>query len=85
MKVRNIQWDPRVALCTATHDDPYKYVIADGTCEIVRDGVAERASSISQRYYGGERGRRFARETLESGNSVLLVVTPTKLLTESAA
>ena len=84
VKVRNIRQNPNVALCIATHDEPYKYVVAEGVCEITRDGVTERAYSISIRYYGVDRGKQFARENL-GGGSVLLVVTPTKLLTESAA
>jgi len=85
VKARNIRKNPSVALCIATHDEPHKYVLAEGHCEIVREGVADRAYSISTRYYGAERGREFASETMASGNSVLLVTTPTRLITESAA
>ena len=85
VKARNIRGDPRVALCIATHDEPHRYVLAEGLCEIVREGVPQRASSISARYYGEDRGRKFARETMESGEWVILVTRPTKLLTESAA
>ena len=85
VKARNIRGDPRVALCIATHDEPYKYVLAEGLCEIVREGVAQRASSIGARYYGEDRGRKFVRETMESGEWVILVTIPTRLLTESAA
>lgn len=92
VKARNIRKNPSVALCIATHDEPHKYVLVEGHCEIVREGVAERAYSISTRYYGAERGTEFARETMasgssaiESGNSVLLVTTPTRLITESSA
>lgn len=85
IKVRNIRHDPHVALCIATHDHPYKYVIVNGSCEISHDGVAERARSIAVRYYGEERGARFASETYRDGEAVLLVVTPTRMLTENAA
>ena len=54
---RNIRENPHVALCIATHDEPYKYVLAEGLCEIARAGVTERAASISTRYYGADRGR----------------------------
>lgn len=85
VKARNIRRDPHVALCIATHDEPYKYVLVEGICEIVHDGVARRARSISTRYYGDQRGREFSREIMESGHSVILEVTPTRLLTESSA
>ena len=85
VKVRNIKNNRHVALCIATHDKPYKYVLAGGTSEVTRQGVEERAYSIRTRYYGQERGKKFTEETLTTGNSVLLVVSPEKLLTESAA
>lgn len=85
VKARNIRRDSRVSLCIATHDHPYSYVIAEGMCEISHDGVAERARSIAMRYYGEERGARFANEINQEGESVLLVVTPTRMLSENAA
>ena len=85
VKTRNVRRNPRVALCIATHDDPYRYVIAEGSCEISQDGVAERARSIAVRYYGEERGARFARDTYRADDAVLLVVTPTRMFTENAA
>lgn len=85
IKARNVRRNPRVALCIATHDHPYSYVIAEGTCEISQDGVEERARSIAVRYYGEERGSRFPSETYQEGEAVLLVVTPTRMLTENAA
>ena len=85
VKARNIRRDARVTLCIATHKEPYKYVVAEGTCDVVDDGVAARFLSIGTRYYGKERGERFVREIMANDNSVILVVTPTRLLTESAA
>lgn len=87
VKARNIRRNPDVALCVATHDRPYKYVMAEGTCEIVTDEaeVEQRAYSISARYYSGGSGKQYTRGVLKARGSVVLVVTPTKLLTESAA
>ena len=85
VKVRNLRRDPRVNLCIATHDEPYKYVVAEGSCEIVSRGVVERSISISTRYYGPTRGPVYAREMAETGESVLLVLRPIRLLTESSA
>jgi PPOX class probable F420-dependent enzyme len=82
VKTRNVVRDPQVSLCIATHDEPYRYVLAEGTCAVVSDGVDQRAHSISARYYGEERGKQFARDILASGSTVLLVVTPTKLRNE---
>ena len=85
VKARNIRSDPRVALCIATHEEPYKYVVVEGTCDVVDHDVAARFLSIGTRYYGKARGEEFVRETMADGESVILVVTPTRLLTESAA
>ena len=85
VKAQNIHRDSRVALCISTHDKPYKYVVAEGICEIVTDGVAARFLTICMRYYGSERGEQFVLETIAKGDSVILAVTPTRLVTESAA
>ena len=85
VKARNLRRDTRVSLCIATHDDPYQYVIVDGTGEISAKGVAERCHSISTRYWGEERGGRFARELVTKGDTVVLSVRPNRVLTESTA
>ena len=79
VKARSVGNDSRVALCIATNDEPYRYVLAEGRCDVVAEGVAERAVSISARYRGVDRGTQFAQEVLAAGNIVLLVVTPTRL------
>ena len=83
VKARNLQGDQRVALCIATHDEPYEYVVAEGTCEVLREQVAPRIRSISVRYRGQERGDRFAQEIIDARDSVVLRVALRKLLAES--
>ena len=85
VKARNIRRDPRVSLCIATHDDPYRYLIVDGIGEISVGGAAERCYSISTRYWGKERGERFARKLIDEGDTVVLSVRPNRVLTESNA
>lgn len=84
VKLRNVLRDPRVALCIASHDEPYRYVVARGVAEVVRDGVAARAVAIAQRYYGPERGTAYGGQAADGGSSII-VVTPHALLTESDA
>jgi PPOX class probable F420-dependent enzyme len=84
VKLRNVQRDPRVALCIATHDEPYQYVVARGPATIVRVGVVERAVAIAQRYYGPERGREYG-QLAGDGRSVILAIKPQHLLTEAGA
>ena len=83
VKARNIRRDPRVSLCIATHDEPYRYVIIDGTGEIRTEGAAERCQSISSRYWGKERGEQFAHKLVAEGDTVVLSVRPNRMLTES--
>lgn len=82
VKVRNLRRDPRISLCIANHDEPYKYVVAEGTCEIVTEGMLEHSRSMAIRYYGEERGRAYA-ESMKDNAHLLLVLKPSKLLTEN--
>jgi len=85
VKGRNIRRDSRVSLCIATHDDPYQYVIVNGTGEISAEEVAERCHSIATRYWGKERGERFARELVAKGDTVVLSVKPGRVITQNTA
>lgn len=85
VKARNIRRDPHVALCIANHDEPYKYVVVEGTCEIVHEAVAERTRSISTRYSGKRRGEELTRQVMETSTPVVLELMPTKMLTENEA
>jgi len=84
VKLRNAQRDPRVTLCIATHDEPYRYVVVQGTAVVQRAGMVDRAVAIAQRYYGAERGREYG-NLASDGKSVILAITPDRLQTEAAA
>jgi PPOX class probable F420-dependent enzyme len=84
VKVRNLRREPRLSLLIANHDEPYKYVVAEGECEITTEGVLERSTSMAVRYYGEERGRAYAKSMADT-NHLLLVLKPSKLLSESEA
>ncbi len=84
VKLRNVQRDPRIALCIATHDEPYRYVIARGPCVIHGGDIYDRALSITCRYWGPERGADYAR-LARQGDSVILEMTPEALQTERSA
>ena len=83
LKVRNIQRDDRVSLCISTHNEPYQYIVVDGTCEIVKGDTKRTLPRVSVRYLGEKRGKAFDEEMAQIGESVMLVITPTKILTES--
>ena len=81
VKTRNIQRDSRVALSIATADEPYEYVLIEGRAEVTTGDLESVVPSICIRYWGQERGARFARELLYEGDNVLIVVFPTKVVT----
>ena len=85
VKAENLARNPKVALCIATHDEPYRYVTIEGTARVIRDCIESRALAISVRYYGEARGRAYATDALSFKDSLIVEITPTKLLTESAA
>lgn len=84
VKLRHAQRDPRVTLCIATHDEPYRYVVVRGRAAVQRTEVVERAVAIAQRYYGAERGSEYGKLASDA-KSVILVITPDRVLTEAAA
>ncbi len=79
-RVRNIERDSRVVISIAPHDAPYAYVTAEGRAVIARDGVAEAARAITERYMQGQAAEDFLDETLDD-SSVLLRFTPERLIT----
>lgn len=85
VKVRNIRSNPKAALCIATHEEPYRYVVAEGTCVVSRSEVPSRCYSITKRYYGEARGSEYVRADLEAGDAVVIVLTPLGIISESAA
>jgi PPOX class probable F420-dependent enzyme len=84
-KARNIRSNARAAVCIASHEEPYQYVVAEGTCVIRETEVPARCYSISRRYYGVTRGAEFARKDLESGDAIVVALIPDHLITESSA
>jgi PPOX class probable F420-dependent enzyme len=85
VKVSNLMRQRRAAVCVASHEEPYQYVIAEGDCVVSDTELPRRCYSISRRYYGETRGSEFARRDLEHNSSVVLVLKPDRLMTEAAA
>ena len=52
LKARNLQRDPRVAVCAWDLADPYLGVAVRGRAELVLEGAHENANQISIRYDG---------------------------------
>ena len=86
LKVRNIERDDRVSLCISTHEEPYQYIVVDGTCEIIKGDAKRMSPRIGARYLGEKSRKAFSEamvRRIQRGESVMLVITPTKILTES--
>jgi len=85
VKGRNLRKSPHAAVCIATHEEPFQYVTARGRCDITKVGLRERSLSIARRYYSEERACAFVSEDLAAGGSVLVVLTPDKIVSEQSA
>ena len=74
-----------MSLCIYTHDEPYKYIVIDGTCEVVESEDKSKWPLMSVRYLGKERGEAYSRNNARRAESVLLIITPKKMLTDNRA
>ena len=80
VKLRNLRRDPRVSVCIATDDEPYMYVLVDGTVAISEDRIPELVHSMAVRYMGQEEGERYTDRLLEELRFSVITITPTKVL-----
>jgi PPOX class probable F420-dependent enzyme len=85
VKAKNLRVNPRASLCIATHEQPYQYVSAEGPCELTTEGLRARCLSICRRYYSETAAGAFVEEDLRTGDSVIVVITPARVLSESSA
>ncbi|HLF76602.1 MAG TPA: PPOX class F420-dependent oxidoreductase [Dehalococcoidia bacterium] len=85
VKGRNLRQRPMASVCIPTQEEPYQYVTAQGSCELTKDGLEGRCLSIARRYYDEERAQGFVREDLASGGSLIVVMTPAKIVSERSA
>jgi PPOX class probable F420-dependent enzyme len=77
-KTENVRRDPRVSICIQDERPPYKALIVYGRAEIA-DGEEWLATAMPRRYLGYVGGigyRAAAREQIEAGPEVTLVVRP---------
>jgi general stress protein 26 len=74
VKVRNLRGNRSVTLSVASDTRPYQYVSLEGEANLTQDNMAELVHRICTRYDGPEQGTAYARELLEHGNMVVIVV-----------
>lgn len=65
VKVRNLQAHPTAALCVATHEPPYRYVLAEGQARLETASEPDSAPHrllrrLAVRYLGEQEGLRYA-------------------------
>ncbi|MGI9022866.1 MAG: PPOX class F420-dependent oxidoreductase [Acidimicrobiales bacterium] len=77
VKGRNLQRDPRVALCVHDDQPPYSFVLVEGVAEISDDREALRswAARIGGRYMGAHRADEYGARNGVPGE-LLVRVTP---------
>ena len=81
VKTENIRRDPRVSVCVQEERPPYKTVTIHGTAE-VREGLDWLTDETPRHYLGAVGGigyRMAARQQIEQGPEVALVVRPERI------
>ena len=68
------------AVCIANDTSPAMYVLVDGTARVTRQDVDRVTHEMYVRYQGQERGSKNAEEDLASGDTVVLIVEPSRLV-----
>ena len=84
IKCRNLERDPRIALCIAGHCPDARSVMIYGTAELVPDS-RQRGSvawRLVRRYYDSDDEARAYIKSLGDVESVLAIVTPSRMLGE---
>jgi len=84
VKIRNIERDPRVTVCVQDERPPYASVTVYGKAAI-EQAREDLGVAIAKHYLGavGAQGyQRAAREAIEQGDEVTLVITPERVLTQ---
>lgn len=85
VKFRNLERDPRIALCIAGSYPDARSVMIYGTVELVPEStpeVHEVGWRLIRRYYDSDDEARDFLDTYEDDESVLAIVTPSKILGE---
>ncbi|MDP9236776.1 MAG: PPOX class F420-dependent oxidoreductase [Chloroflexota bacterium] len=87
IKTKNIRRDSRVSICVQDERAPYKSVVVRGTAEVA-DALGQLERDIPRHYLGvvGAIGyRAAAREQIEQGPEVTLIVRPAHMTTSDFA
>ncbi len=79
IKVRNIRKDPRVSMSIATHWEPYKYVLVNGTAEISDEWDPELLWKMAVNYKGTLGGEQYAARVEKEATFCLITVTPRRV------
>jgi len=83
VKAENVRRDPRVSICVQDERPPYRAAIVHGTAEL-READESLAEELPRRYLGFVGGigyRQSARQQVEQGPEVTLMVRPKRVST----
>ena len=81
VKAKNLQRDPRAALCVDLEEPPYAFMMVEGTVSFSDDLAAMLpfATAIGGRYMGAERAESFGKRNAVAGE-LLGRLTPTRVI-----
>lgn len=85
VKVRNLRRDPNVTICVDGCHPDTRYAILQGKVTIIEPGEGQQEEfrwRIIQHYYEREEDARRYHDSLRDSPSVLLVLTPDKVLSQ---
>jgi PPOX class probable F420-dependent enzyme len=85
VKARHIRHNRSIAACIATHEEPYQYVSVAGNAVMTKENVRSRASSICRRYYPDQAAQAFVEADLAPGDSLIVTLIPSTVVTEREA
>jgi PPOX class probable F420-dependent enzyme len=84
VKGRNLQRDPRAAMCVDDQQPPYSFVVVIGTVTLSNDldEMLRWATAIGARYMGEERAEAFGRRNAVP-EELLVRLSPTRFVAEA--
>jgi PPOX class probable F420-dependent enzyme len=86
LKGRTLQRDPRCAMCVDDERPPFRYVIVNGTAELIEDldQLRHWATILGGRYMGADQAEAFGARNAVPGE-LLVRLHPERTVTESGA
>ncbi len=84
IKFHNLSMDSRASISVASYDEPYRYVVAEGSVTLNELEFDEIAPAIASRYRGKDKGKVFVEELRAEYEMSTLLLIPQRFMTYRA-